>query len=341
MVRKISAGTVLAAGLVAVALPLSAACGAGGGNGSTAQALHGPVRAAAGPQTAGGAGVDTAPAKPQAAPASPQDARSLIITAGLQVRTGDVAGAARRAERLAAAVGGYLSGESIGSGSQSLPADSSPQPAQPQPDPVRLPDLVGAAGATQALLVLRVPPAQVDAVLGELGGGGEVTYRTRTATDVTTEVADVASRVGSAQASIAELRTLIDRAASMGDLVSLEQALSQRESDLESLEAQQKALTDQVQLATITVGYYARGEVAGPPPVRTGFGRGLASGWHGFIWVLRAFLVLLGWLTPFAALAVVLGWPALRLRRILPRRGSGRGRPSAATPAPDTAPPSQ
>ena len=245
--------------------------------------------------------------------------RDLVITVGLQVKTSDVAAAAAKAQIIVQGAGGYVANESVGSGQQVV----SPGAAQPPgsadsstaPPPATLPTVDDAADSTQAMLVLRIPPQSVDSVLAALAGKGTVTYQSRSATDVTGQVADVASRVTSAQAAIAELRTLIDKAASMNDLISLEQALAQRESDLESLQAQQKALTDQVQFATITVGYFAQGKPASPPAVRTGFMRGLTVGWHGFLAVVRGLLAAIGWLVPYAVVVAVLWWPVRRLVR--------------------------
>jgi hypothetical protein len=270
--------------------------------------------------------------------------RDLIITAGLQVKTSDAAAAAAKAQVIVQGAGGYVANESIGSGSQVV----APTPVQSSgaadgssaPSPVTLPDINDASNSTQAVLVLRVPPQSVDSVMNALAGKGTVTYQSRTATDVTGQVADVASRVTSAQAAITELRALIDKAASMNDLISLEQALAQRESDLESLQAQQKALSDQVQFATITVGYFSEGKPVAPPAVRTGFMRGLTTGWHGFLDVVRAVLVTAGWLVPFAVAAAVLWWPVRRLVRWSRGRRTG-GTGTAGTAALATAGPAE
>jgi len=262
-------------------------------------------------------------------------AKDLIVTAGIQVKTADAARAAAQAEQIATAAGGYVASESVGSGPQSLPQPQSSTSGGSLPGPAALPGVNDDANTTQAVLVLRVPPQQVDTVLKQLGGKGSVTYQNRSATDVTGQVADVASRVASAQAAIAELRTMIDKAASMNDLVSLEQALAQRESDLESLEAQQKALADQVQYATITVGYFSHGTTAAPPPPpATGFTHGLTVGWHAFTRTVRGFLAAVGWLLPFAGLVAIGWWPVRRLWRLVERRR--RIPAAAATPETET-----
>jgi hypothetical protein len=328
--------------LISVPLALAAACSsnAGSGSASSGAAAEGVPKAAAGATGSGGGdassgtvhsdagtggsvlqGANTAPA-----------AKDLIITAGIQVKTADAARAAAQAEQIATAAGGYVASESVGSGSQPVPQPQSSAGGS-VPGPATLPDVNDDADTIQAVLVLRVPPQQVDSVLKQLGGKGSVTYQNRSATDVTGQVADVASRVTSAQAAIAELRTMIDKAASMNDLISLEQALAQRESDLESLEAQQKALADQVQYATITVGYFSHGTTAAPPPPpATGFTRGLTVGWHAFTRTVRGFLAAVGWLLPFAGLVAIGWWPVRRIWRLAGRR---RRTPAAAA-SPET-----
>jgi Domain of unknown function (DUF4349) len=344
--RLVGTGTGLLALLVAAPLALSACSGSSTDSASSTSARQ-PGAAYGGAAPQGGAAAGNGAPQANGGTGSSKTAfqlpsRSLIITAGLQVKTGDAAAAAQRAQITAEGAGGYVSGESIGPGSQTTPS-AAPQPvpdgssggSSTAPSPVTLPEVTGSSDSTQALLVLRVPPQSVDSVLTALAGKGSVTYQTRNTTDVTGQVADVASRVASAQAAIAELRTLIDKAASMNDLISLEQALSQRESDLESLEAQQKALADQVQYATITVGYFSQGAAVAPPPVHTGFTRGLTVGWHGFLTGLRGILAAVGWLVPYAAVILVLWWPVRRLVRLVRARGarSGKSEPGQ-TPQP-------
>jgi hypothetical protein len=185
---------------------------------------------------------------------------------------------------------------------------------------VTLPTPSAAPNTDQALLLLRIPPSKLDAVLSELAGSGSVNYRTQSETDVTGQVADVNSRIASAQDSLSELRGMIGKAASMNDLISLEQALASRESDLESLEAQQRALADQTGFATVTVGYYVPAPAAAAPPAppahRNAFVAALDDGWHALLATFRVILIVLGWVLPFAALIALLWWPVRRMRRL-------------------------
>ena len=264
------------------------------------------------------------------------DTGDLIITAALQLATKTPAQAAARAEQTVTSAGGYVAAEAEGVGPQSLPsantsADDS-ESADTGVSPMTLPTVSGAPDSEQALLVLRVPPAHLGTVLAALAGTGSVSYRTLSETDVTGQVADVDSRITSAQDSLTELRGMIDKAASMNDLISLEDALSTRESDLESLEAQQRALADQIQYATVTLGYFVAAAsgttpaAAKPPSHHSGFVAGLLDGWHAFLATLRVLLAVVGWLLPFAIVVALLWWP---VRRLLRRR-----RGSAPVPAP-------
>src|SRR5919204_1837253 len=99
---------------------------------------------------------------------------------------------------------------------------------------------------------MRRPLILVLAQLGSSRIGRRVSQRQQ-AQDVTQQVADVASRVKSAQATLATFRKLLDRAHSVNDVVTLEDEISTREADLESLQARQKSLSEQTTYATVTL----------------------------------------------------------------------------------------
>ena len=107
--------------------------------------------------------------------------------------------------------------------------------------------------AVRSTLVVRVPVDEFDSTLNDLSQLGTLVNRVRNSKDVTTEVADIDSRVRSAQRSINTLRQLFDRATRLSDIIRLESELAQREADLESLEAQQRSLDDKTTMSTITM----------------------------------------------------------------------------------------
>ncbi|OCC13374.1 DUF4349 domain-containing protein [Streptomyces sp. PTY087I2] len=168
-------------------------------------------------------------------------------------------------------------------------------------------------------LVLRVPQERFQEVLRELAGSGKLLSRTSNAKDVTDQVVDVESRISTQRASVARVRELMDKAERISDVVALEGELSSRQSDLESLLAQQASLKDRTSLATITLDLT-------PPDAPDddrkkdddpGFLDALGGGWDAFVTMLRWIAVAFGAAFPFlltGALAALV-WRVLRKRR--------------------------
>jgi len=164
-----------------------------------------------------------------------------------------------------------------------------------------------------------VPPDQFDAVLHKLGGIGKITSNQITTQDVTGQVVDLDARLAAARTSADRLRTLLAKTATVNDLLQVEQQLSQRESDVESLAAQDNAIHAQVAHATITLDIAPTPKPAPPPPrphhSHPGFGNGLSTGVDAFVGSSRVALTAFGFLLPFLGTALIVGIPALALRR--------------------------
>lgn len=170
-------------------------------------------------------------------------------------------------------------------------------------------------------LVLRVPTGRFAGVLADIEGTGKLIGRKVGAQDVTEQVVDVESRIKTQQASVARVREMMDKATRLSDVVMLEGELSRRQSDLESLLAQQASLKDRTSLATITL------EVSEPeakPKEKKDddpdFLDALGGGWDAFVATLRWITVVIGAVLPFAAAAAALVLLWLLVRSRLPRR---------------------
>lgn len=252
---------------------------------------------------------------------TPVAGRSLVYTATLTVRTKDVASATANAETLAASNGGFVGNENSQSGTAA--------------DNQRL---------TQSTVTLRVPSTAFDKVIDQLGTGGTVQNETRSASDVTAQVVDTDTRITAQQASISRITELMKNATNLSDVVSLEGELSRREADLESMQAQQAALKDQVSLSTITVTFLTPDAPAPKPAAakhQNALQRGLHNGWQAFVGTAKVLLVIVGALLPFAVLVAVLWWPAVRVVRFAARvRGEQRPGwgPQTAPAGPPVAP---
>jgi len=277
---------------------LLAGCSASSTN-SSAGTASGESAAA---QDAGAAGSGTVAAPQPAAPGSLAGAKSarlvtgqaIIRTASLTLRVASVTSTARQVTGLAVAAGGYVSSE--------------------QDSISRTP------GRSTVTLQLKIPEAAYPGVLGKLSTTfGHPVSASQHAQDVTGQVADVSSRVASAQDAITQLRALLKRAGTVSGLLSVQEEINAQESSLEALQSQQRALAKETSYATVTMFLLSQHHHAvAHHGKRHGFVAGLAAGWHGLRVATSWLLTVAGALLPFLAVLAVLaagGWLGLRRYR--------------------------
>jgi Domain of unknown function (DUF4349) len=298
--------------LLAGACLLAAGCSAGS---STASSASGVAAQPAAPRAAAGAahsgisqsGSSAGSTSLTALPAT----SSIIYTASVTVRAHDLTKAAAQAAQLARAAGGYVSDETT---------------ALNRAHPDR----------STVSLELKIPVSAYQATLGALSTQlGARLAMSQHAQDVTQTVADVTSRVTSAQAAISQLRSLLGHAGSVSSLLMVQNQINGEESSLESLLARQRALTHETSFATVTMllvaspqaAHKARHHAAG------GFVGGLKAGWHGLVRVVSLVLTGAGAALPFAVIAAVLGYAAYRARRWYLQRRAAPGPASPPGPA--------
>lgn len=289
--------------VTAAILLLSVTAGCAGSNTQSSSSEGAPAAGRAAPPNTSEK-VDVAPGgaagQTQRIKLAPVTGRAVIYTATLRVRAKDVSDAAAGAKQMVAGVGGYVETEA---------AVSSP----------------GTSNIT-----FKIPVDRYAATLDQLASrlGTRLSLHQQ-AQDVTQEVADVDSRVKSAQATLASFRKLLDRAKTVGEVLNVEQELAGREADLESLQARQKALAQQTSYGTVTLQL----EATSVPAIKRqgGFMGGLRSGWEAFVTFLSGLTLVLGWLLPFLALAAVIALPAWRLSRIIRRYVERRQTPTPST----------
>jgi hypothetical protein len=223
--------------------------------------------------------------------------RSIIFTGSITVQVPNVDAAASSVATMAASAAGF-----VGTDQRQIDADRS-----------------------TATITLRVPAERfagiVDAI-SHLPSGIEKSRQISTQ-DVTGQVIDLAARIQAQQASVDRVRALMARAQSITDVTGVESELAKREADLESMQAQQRRLTDLTSLSTITAQLLGPAAAAPVKKAATGFPAGLSGGWHAFLAALRVLLTILGAVLPFA---ITFGGPALRVLWLLRRRT--RPRPS-------------
>lgn len=178
-----------------------------------------------------------------------------------------------------------------------------------------------------ARLTLRIPSERLTATLAELEKLGETSQVSISSSDVTTKAQDIDARIKALQTSVDRLLGLMAKATDTTDLITIENALSQRQAELDSLQAQSDYLSGQVALATITLDVVATGVV--PAGLPGDFWSGLGAGWAALVAFLGGAVVVLGVALPWGALVVVV---ALIVWWIM--RASKRHKLRAARPEP-------
>jgi hypothetical protein len=232
-------------------------------------------------------------------------ASSIIYTAQLTVRAQSVSSAAAQATQIAESAGGYVSNET-----------TSADPAHPS--------------QATASVQLKIPVGTYPATLSQLSDRlGTRLALQQQAQDVTEQVADVNSEVTSDEAAIAQLRDLLSRAGSVSELLSVQNQINTEESALESMQAQQRALSHETTYATVTLTIL--GPTAKPLVHRTkappSLASGLGAGWRALRITVAWTLAFLGAVAPFAVLAALFVYLIYRGRRWVIHR---RPAPSAA-----------
>jgi hypothetical protein len=172
-----------------------------------------------------------------------------------------------------------------------------------------------------AELVLRIPADRLTATLDDLKELGEVEELQLSSSDVSREVQDMDARVSALQSSITRLLALQGEAGTVSDLIELESAISDRQAQLESYQAQQRALADQVSLSTITL-VLGSPEVAPPDDEPATFLTGLIAGWEALVGFGTVLLVITGALLPWIVALGIVGLIVLLIVRFFVRRRS-------------------
>jgi hypothetical protein len=190
-----------------------------------------------------------------------------------------------------------------------------------------------------ASLTLRIPSDDLDAVVDDLRELGTVDQFSTDSYDVTTEVTDLEAKISTLRASTARIEALLLEAKDLSDIITLENELDRRQAELQSLEARQRGLNDQVSMSTIDLSLTTEPVVIVDDSPET-FWDGLVSGWTTLMGFLSGALVFVGMLLPWIALLAVIALPVVvkaraRKSRIASRksRTARRGAASVRTPA--------
>lgn len=185
-----------------------------------------------------------------------------------------------------------------------------------------------------ANLVVRIPATDTDAFIEGLSDLGEITQVSTNRDDVTLQWQDLDARITALRASVDRLRDLMARAANTADLIAAEEALADRQAELDSLTGQRRYLDDQISLSTLTVDIQSTAEKTGEDGPAN-FRDGLVDGWNSlFDWIKGAVVFTgqaLPWLVFLALLGAIVGAVVGLVRRLgAARAGAGAAENSTA-----------
>jgi hypothetical protein len=176
------------------------------------------------------------------------------------------------------------------------------------------------SGRALTSIVLRVPAARLDGVVRELKTLGAVQTAETTAEDVTAQRVDLEARIKALQTSVDRLLAIMRDARDPDALIKAEDALSQRQADLDSLRAQRDQLGDRVDYSTVSVTFFAD-QLGGPAPREyVGFLGQIERGWDALVSVVGSSVLLFGLLLPWLAVLAVLGTIGYVLIRLARRQ---------------------
>ena len=302
---RYAAAALLAAALLAVLTGCSDSAGDGGGEGM-AQDARGAADAPAGGMPEGRGSDSAAEGNGGDEGTAAVSERSLIKTGNVELRAKDVGEVLADLYGLADGAGGEIV-------SENTVTDDDGE-------------------ARRSTLVLQVPVGTFAETMTRVAGLATLEHSSRRVEDVTGEVADVDSRVASAEEAIVTLRRLFARADRLGQIITLESSLAQRQAELEALQAQQRALASQTEMSTITVSVdrIVPEAAATAEGDGSGFLAGLRTGWQALKTATVAVVTLLGLFLP---LGTVLAAVAI-VGRLAYRRWFSSRRPPAAPSAP-------
>ena len=194
--------------------------------------------------------------------------------------------------------------------------------------------------SSRASFVIKLPPKELEAAIADLDAIGTRRTASQGTEDVTSQVVDIDARLKTAEASLDRVRKLLETATDIGDVLSLESQLTERETLVEQYQAMKRAVDARVALATLRVQLSLSPEPAAKAVAphatesKPAIGKAFRSGWHGFIMALAAILIFVGYTAPFLVflgIAAAVLVPIIRRQQRLQRAQRSR---SAAPPPP-------
>lgn len=173
-------------------------------------------------------------------------------------------------------------------------------------------------------IALRVPEASFQQALTDAGTLGTVKSQNIDSQDVTEEYVDLEARLKNAEAQERAYLSLMDKAKTVDEILTVRQVLSQTQQEIEQLKGRIRFLDEHTSFSTITLSIYEVGTDVSNGG--WGFVDAVKKAVHAFVDSVAAIMVFFGGALPILALLALLAWIGYKVIRPLVRRFSGGGR---------------
>ena len=239
----------------------------------------------------------TVPPTPLGAPTGSVDATKIVKTGtlDLQVAKGQLTPAVNQLTSLVGGLGGYVADATTNEGS----------------------------GAPTGALTLRVPVNQFENLLDGARALGKPLSQTTSGQDVTASYVNLAAQIQALDATQTQFEQILSKATSIGDILNVEQQITQVQTQIDQLQGQENVLTDQASFSTLTVQLAEVGSTATVPPTSpTGLALAWARARHSFARGVEDVIAASGGIVVFllgVGLLFLIGrltWPIVRRRLV-------------------------
>jgi hypothetical protein len=138
----------------------------------------------------------------------------------------------------------------------------------------------GAGGAPYGSITLQVPVDTFATVLKQAQSFGTTSSLTTHATDVTGQYVDLQARIAALQTSEQQYLTIMSRATTVGDVLSVQEQIDTIQSQIEQLQGQLQVLTSETSYSTLSVTLNEPTAPVPPGPIPES---GVVRAWHNSI----------------------------------------------------------
>lgn len=238
---------------------------------------------------------------------TPQDSRKVILNAELSIEALDFTETCAAVEAAATKAGGYIAGADLYASEADI-------------------------GARTANYVVKVPAENYRAFMDEIGEAGNVTNRNETSEDVTRQYVDIEARLTALRAQETRLLELMEKSASLKDLLAVQDELTEVQYQIEDYMAAQNTYDHLVAYSTANIYVYEVREISEVPPERYGdrLGSAFSESWKNFASFWQEFSIGFVYFLPGIIVVVVIVVVVLLiLRRVMKRRRNNPPPPPA------------